>query len=470
MDKTTARPKTGFSPSPFVREGVLELRANGLAAELGLAILTVGVATVVAWALTWLAPGVLPGALLFPALLIASVIGGWRSGLAAGVLGFATRALVMRAAPDPIFSSETPNLANLLIFALAISAVVAIGSYVHFLLDRLHSGRDEMIERNLRYATLFETVPEGFAVCEAIRDDEGKLVDYSIIEINPALRSLLNVGPEVVGSRLSDSPYDWTRWLKLCDQVLTTGEPVVFERFNRPYKLWHEVHLSRLSEGQLAQFFFDITARKANEARQAELFEELNHRVKNNLAIVAGVLQLQARESEERTRGELMKAAARVQTIAEIHGALTHGSGADSVDFAAYLEALCLGLRRSLASDREIDLGLRADPALVKVEAAIPLGMVVNELVTNAVKYAYPAPKGGPIDVRFRHEGGEIFLTVRDAGRGLPEDAERRNGGLGMRLVRSLVEQIGGELTVRGDAGAYFEIRLRNELPAAPVE
>jgi two-component sensor histidine kinase/PAS domain-containing protein len=469
MDKAMARSNPGHAAGRVVREGVIELRVRGLAAEMGLAAACIATATALAWTLTRLLPGVLPGALLFPALLIASALGGWRSGVIAGALAFAARALVMRVDRDPIFGSPAPNLANLLIFALAIAAVVAIGSYLCFLLDRLRRGRDEISERNLRYATLFETVPEGFAVCEAIRDADGKLVDYTIVEINPALQRLLDVGPDVVGSRLSDSPHDWTRWLRLCDQVLTTGEPVVFERHNRELNLWHEVHLSRLSKRQLAQFFFDITERKASEARQAELFNELNHRVKNNLAMVASVLQLQAKSSSEAVRGELMKAAARVQSIAEIHGALTSGSEADSVDFGAYLEALCQGLRRTLANDKPVDLGVRVEPALIKVDAAIPLGMVVNELVTNAVKYAYPPPETGPIDVRFRREGDDLLLTVRDAGRGLPTDADRRKGGLGMRLVRSLVEQIGGELTVRGDSGAYFEIRLRND-PQPAVE
>ena len=424
-----ARSNPGFSASRVVREGVLELRADGLAAELVLAIVVIGVATAVAWSLTMISPGVLPGALLFPALLVASVIGGWRSGLAAGVLSLAARALIMRTRPDPIFAAQAPNLANLAIFVLAVAAVVAIGSYVRFLLDRLHRSRDEMIERNLRYATLFETVPEGFAVCEAIRDATGKLIDYTIIEINPALQRLLNVGPDVVGSRLSASSYDWTRWLELCDRVLTTGESVVFERFTRPFNLWHEVHLSRLSDERIAQFFFDITERKASEARQAELFDELNHRVKNNLAMVAGLLQLQARGSADATRGELMKAAARVHSIAEVHSALTRGSEADSVDFAAYLEELCVGLRRSLAMDKGVELGVQAEPALVKVEAAIPLGMVVNELVTNAVKYAYLSDEGGPIDVGFKRDGSELLLTVRDEGPGTPQGrrpAQRR--------------------------------------------
>jgi two-component sensor histidine kinase/PAS domain-containing protein len=455
-----ARSDHGFSARSLVREGVLELRVEGLAAELSLAVIIVGLATVVAWALTLVSPGVLPGALLFPALLAASMIGGWRSGVAAGVLGIAVRATVMRVKSDPIFASNAPSETNLAIFVLAVAAVVAIGSYVRFLIDRLRLSRNEMSERNLRYATLFETVPEGFAVCEAIRGENGKLVDYTIIEINPALQRVLGVGPEVVGSRLSAARYDWTRWLQLCDHVLTTGEPVVFERFNRAFNLWHEVHLARLSEERIAQFFFDITERKASEARQAELFDELNHRVKNNLAMVAGLLQLQAKGSGAAARSELLKAADRVQSIAEVHAALTRGAGADTVDFAAYLEELCLGLKRSLAVERGLQLGVEAEPALIKVETAIPLGMVVNELVTNAVKYAYLGDESGKIDVGFKRDGGALVLTVRDEGRGLPKEATGTGGGLGMRLVRSLVDQVGGELSILEGAGARFEIRL----------
>ncbi|HEY5290509.1 MAG TPA: histidine kinase dimerization/phosphoacceptor domain -containing protein [Caulobacteraceae bacterium] len=454
----------------IVRDGVIDLRVDGLAAEIALAMAAVAVATGMGWMLRLVSPDILPSGLLFPAILLSSLIGGWRSGVAAGLLGLAARTYLLRPRIDPLFGAGRPNLDNLAVFVFAAAGVIAIGAYVRFLLASALRSRDALNEHSLHYSTLFETIPEGFAVCEAIRDASGRLVDYTIIEINPALRRLLGVGPEAAGSRLTESPRDWTRWLQVCDRVLTTGEPLSFERFNRGNELWHEVHLSRLTETRMAQFFFDITERKANEARQTDLFEELNHRVKNNLAMVAGLLQLQARGSREEVRDELTKAAARVQSIAEVHAALSRGAGADTVDFGAYLRDLCANLERSLIIDDGVALAVESESANLPVDAAIPLGMVVNELVTNAVKYAYPDGGAGPIAVGFKRVGRHMLLSVRDEGQGLPEAADHRQGGLGMRLVHSFVEQVGGELTIREGPGAWFEIKLKSHGAAMTVD
>ncbi|HEY2178143.1 MAG TPA: sensor histidine kinase, partial [Caulobacteraceae bacterium] len=320
-----------------------------------------------------------------------------------------------------------------------------------------------LAQQDISYRTLFGTMSEGFAICEAIRDETDQLVDYTVVEINPALQRMLNVGPDSIGARLSDTPGNWTNWLSVCNRVLTTGEPISFERYNRASKQWHEVHLSRLTEDRMAQFFFDITERKAGEAKQAELFDELNHRVKNNLAMVASLLQLQARGSAKAVSEQLIKAAARVQGIAEVHDALSRGASRDAVDFGAYLQDLCATLRRTLITDERIHLSVETESVILSVDVAIPLGMVVNELVTNSVKYAYPAGQSGTIDVGFGREDGRVKLSVRDLGPGLPDGMTRGEGGLGMRLVHSLVAQIGADMAVSGGEGAEFEIRLAAE-------
>ena len=104
---------------------------------------------------------------------------------------------------------------------------------------------------------------------------------------------------------------------------------------------------------------------------------------------------------------------------------------------------------------------VEADAVFVPVDTAIPLGMVVNEMVTNAVKYAYPLPDKGLIWVVFKRERDELLLTVRDLGRGLPADLKSRaGGGIGMKLIQSLVAQVQGRLVMGGPPGTAFEIRL----------
>jgi two-component sensor histidine kinase/PAS domain-containing protein len=446
---------------------LMAFRVDGFAAQLGLAAAVMAAATLIGWTLRLAAPGATPSALLFPAILFASLVGGWRSGATACALALVVRNYPFRPQTGPLAVPAAGDLINYVLFIVAAIGVIAIGAYARSLVARLQLSHDALADQTLHYRTLFETMTEGFAVCEAIRDETGQLVDYTVTEINPALQRMLGVGPEAAGAHLRDNPGNWSHWLSICNRVLATGEPLSFERYNRGNKLWHEVHLSRLTENRMAQFFFDVTERKAGEAKQSELFDELNHRVKNNLAMVASLLQLQARGSAKAVAEQLLKAAARVQGIAEVHDALTRGASQDAVDFGAYLQDLCATLRRTLITDDRIHLGVETQSVILSVDVAIALGMVVNELVTNAVKYAYPAGHTGTIDVGFQLNQGQVLLTVSDLGPGLPIKTAGSERGLGMRLVRSLVDQVGGELVIRSGQGAEFEIRLAAVTPQA---
>lgn len=106
---------------------------------------------------------------------------------------------------------------------------------------------------------------EGFALCEAIWDDTGKLSDYVIVQVNPALRAMLGMGPELAGKKLSETGLSSPAWLEICEQVLLSGEPISFEFHNDATGLWHEIRLNRTAPNRLAQFFFDISARKQAE-------------------------------------------------------------------------------------------------------------------------------------------------------------------------------------------------------------
>jgi two-component sensor histidine kinase len=321
-------------------------------------------------------------------------------------------------------------------------------------IDGAHPDRD-----GTAYRYLFDNISEGFAVCEALRGQRVELVDYVILEINPALQKMLGVGREAIGTKLSDSGNVVQAWLDLCDGVLRTGAPATFEFHNPQTGRWHDIRVTRLTENRIAQFFHDITERKIAEERQRRLFEEINHRVKNNLSMVSSVLRLQARDADAVAREQLLKAVGRVQSISEVYRTL-YGEGRSGVlNFGAYLEELCQSLAASLIDEpRRIRIRVEADSESVPVDTAIPLGMLVNELVTNAVKYAYPPPATGDISVRFR-SGPECMLEVGDSGVGLPENAETASG-LGMKLVTSLAQQAGGELSIRRHPGATYSVRF----------
>lgn len=150
----------------------------------------------------------------------------------------------------------------------------------------------------------------------------------------------------------------------------------------------------------------------------------------SNLALVASFLNLQARGAQATLRDELHKAAARVQGIAEVNTALYRGPRWNEVDFGACLGDLCASLARALVDDKRIAIAVDAEPAVLPIDIAVPLGMVVNELVTNAVKYAYPRPRRGVIPVWFARVGAALVLRVTDNGAGLRDESAAQPGAV----------------------------------------
>jgi two-component sensor histidine kinase len=323
-------------------------------------------------------------------------------------------------------------------------------------------------DADLRYRTLFECVSDGFALVRVIRDAAGHVSDYIILEANPALLRLFGWTTSPVGKRQSElvgqSPFGW---LKACDTAMR-GQPLTFEFQGRSGR-WFEIHLSRITDDQLAHIIVEITARKQAEQRQAEMFDELNHRVKNNLAIVSAMLSMQARAAgSSEVREQLMAAVERIQTIADVHATLYRTGRKDEVDFAVYLTDLCNRLRGSVLDASRISLTLKAQPAYLPLDRAVALGVLVNELVTNAAKHAYPPPRHGTIAIALEEAPQSLVLSVGDDGPGLP--AEPPDSGLGMRLVRSMVQQLGASLQVDCRPGATFHVCVPHEARPEPED
>lgn len=201
----------------------------------------------------------------------------------------------------------------------------------------------------------------------------------------------------------------------------------------------------------------DITSRKqvhdnlqlALTAKET-LLREVNHRVKNSLALVSSMLSLQSRStSDAALRQQVEDAHARIHTVALVHERLYSSGDTDSVQLDAYLEALCRDLENS-GLGGSVHIEVAADPVRVSNDRAVPVALVLNELVTNALKYAY-SEQSGTVWVELRRNGSsKMCLTVRDSGVGLPGDFEaRRAVSLGFRIIDGLVRQLQGRFEFR---------------------
>lgn len=315
---------------------------------------------------------------------------------------------------------------------------------------------EDAIPWTRRYRAMFENMAEGFAICEAVTDDDGRLVDYWIRAANPTFLRLGPDGTAAVGHRQRElRPDTADLWFSACARALA-GKPVRFEFQEVRNGRWYEVHMARIADREFGQFFVDVTARKAAEARQAELFAELNHRVKNNLAIVSAILSLQARGQPAEVKRHLDAAADRIQAIAELHAALYSQDRVEAVSLCPYLEALCARLSASLLPDAAVVVEVRCEETALPVETAVSLGLIVNELLTNAAKHAFPAGRAGRVTVTYA-AGETCCLEVLDNGVGLQG---RRADRLGLRIVRALAASLGGAVEARSHGGLRVRVRF----------
>ncbi|HEX9008882.1 MAG TPA: PAS domain S-box protein [Holophagaceae bacterium] len=191
------------------------------------------------------------------------------------------------------------------------------------------------------------------------------------------------------------------------------------------------------------------------------LLKEIHHRVKNNLQVVSSLLRLQAgSHPDPAVQAALQEAQERIQAIALIHQKLKHAPDPTRLDLATYVETLAERLVRSYASTPTlVDLQIRVDPIRLGPDEAVPLGLVLNELVSNALQHAFPSGEGGSLEIDLeRLPGGQALLRVADSGVGLPDGTDLDRGGLGFQLVRALADQLGGTLELERRRGVAIRL------------
>ncbi len=217
------------------------------------------------------------------------------------------------------------------------------------------------------------------------------------------------------------------------------------------------------TQGTLVCVAQDISERKAAEEKlrrsleeKEVLLREIHHRVKNNLQVISSLLSAQARDVESpAVEDRFTETQDRIRSMASIHEQLYQSDDLARIEFDAYLEGLLDDLFRSHRT-AHIDRTLAADAQPLSVDQAIPAGLIVNELVTNALEHAFPEGRSGTVAVTFRADGGTARLTVADDGRGA--EGLDENGSLGLRLVQGLTRQLRGTLSTDLDDGVTVTI------------
>jgi PAS domain S-box-containing protein len=287
---------------------------------------------------------------------------------------------------------------------------------------------------------------------------------------------------EVMGMRIKDLwPEEAARISFLDEEMRRTGRPIqTVESLEMEdgthYWLMHKFPIPD-GTGKLAVIggmAIDITDRivaeqKVEAALKKEevLKREIHHRVKNNLQVVISLLYLQSAEITDQTAREaLRECQSRTRSIALIYALLSESENLARIEFVQYVHQLAADLLSAYrASPDLIGVTINAEGVYLDVDAALPCGLILTELVSNSLKYAFPDGRKGQITIELRPEPGDLLkLTVTDNGIGLPGDFNLENARtMGCKLVRDLTRQLGGKLTCASDHGTEVTVVFRQD-------
>ncbi len=216
-----------------------------------------------------------------------------------------------------------------------------------------------------------------------------------------------------------------------------------------------------------------IIARDINELKKVQkqlektledkdmLMKEIYHRVKNNLMVISNLLNLQSRYIKDKeAKGMFKESQSRARSMALIHERLYRSTDLKRIDFGDYILNITKDLFQTYAADpSRINLQIDVEEVMLDINTSIPLGLIVNELISNSLKHAFPEGTEGYIKVKFYQKDDEYVLEVTDNGVGLPEDLDlSQTNSLGMQIINSLTEQVNGEWEVIRSPVAAFRI------------
>jgi len=348
--------------------------------------------------------------------------------------------------------------------------------------EELRRVQAELEASRARYFDLYDRAPVGYTTV----DEQGRIKEMNLraSTLLAAERAALK-GRNFKGMILAEDQDIYALSRK---RLLETGALQVCElrllRLNGPAFWAHlEICLGQEESARVVRIVIvDIDDQKLAEIRIQEserqmqrslteketMLKEIHHRVKNNLQVISSLLRMQAQVlHDQAASASLRESQQRIQSIALIHERLYGEGQMDQIDFGDYTKTLVNELFQAytgLASN--VTIRLNVSPVFLSANQAVPCGLILNELVTNAFKYAYPDGRKGEISVDLHETApGFVMLTVSDEGVGLKAGLDWKNtASMGLPIIDILTKQIGGKLTVRPQPGASFTVEFQKEV------
>jgi two-component system, sensor histidine kinase PdtaS len=201
--------------------------------------------------------------------------------------------------------------------------------------------------------------------------------------------------------------------------------------------------------------------RKSLEERDI-LLKEIHHRVKNNLQVISSLLNLQADSLDDDTAKYAVKEGQlRVKSMALIHQKLYSADDVRGVNVQDYLEQLCSELFKAFGVDQEkVASHINTSGLKLDIDTVIPLGLIINELITNSLKYAFQKTDSGLLEISMKEEEGNLVIVVKDNGAGMDEEAMKSSNSFGWKMIKSLSRKLKADISVSGESGTKVQLRL----------
>jgi two-component sensor histidine kinase/sensor domain CHASE-containing protein len=351
--------------------------------------------------------------------------------------------------------------------------IAYIGAAINGMLDAQAKATAELRASERRIEAFLDAVPD--AIFRVTRD--GTILDARSPRQLPLLETandLVGKDAEMILSLYSFlSPGLYEKSIAATEAALDTGVPqmLAFHVDAESGRRYYEERFVAGSEKEVIVLVREVTdLKQAEEARRKEiLLKEIHHRVKNNLQVISSLLALQAGATKDpHTRSLLHESRNRVHSMALIHEKLYLSADAHGVSFNTYVRDLAAHLRHSYAGNSEaVTMEIDVEEITLDMDVLVPCGLIINELLSNALKYAYPEGRTGTIRVKMRRDVSEahpetaqmLVLSVSDDGVGLPADVDvSAPRSLGLRIVNTLVSQLHGTLAVGPGPGTSFTL------------
>ena len=359
-----------------------------------------------------------------------------------------------------------------------------LGRAMHYAIER-KKAEDVLRESEQKYRSLINDVLDTSDVGIFIIDPE-----FKVVWINHSTEKYFGlIRADVIGkdkrqliyNRINDifedpetfkqnvfATYDNNTYIENFECHVLPGE----ERKEYWLEHWSQPIRSGLYKGGRIEHYYDITERmqaedqlKASLKEKEVLLREIHHRVKNNLQVVSSLLNMQARDAKDKNTIDILSESRdRINAMALIHSQLYEGGDLSEINMKGFMDKLMLQMLQSHSlPDKKITPVVHAVECSLSISTAVPVGLIANELLTNAFKHAFVNRKEGKIEVSLGASGnGKVGLTVSDDGVGLPESFDiNTSKTLGLRVVKILAEdQLDGNLEVVSDKGTTFKVEF----------